>query len=458
LRARIQQEKFAADKQSLCKRLELPPEVGGAAEVFGQARLAFFGCGSNDSAIWDHPRGDSDKLGFYLDVDVRPESEIARLVWLFYRVPSPWQDDPMPSKDPTHNGALLYYALAQNDFAKIDPAALEKEAPGDYARTIILESVGVLRGRQRKYEGILEQLTRGDEDYSNILQKAPRRAFADWEKLRAEWKDELDRSDAFEKKLASPSHKVLKGCFEPLHKDAEKLIQTFKEGSYRDLVTRIGRDPVAVRLLSRLALCAGAEKIWGAGAFADLVKGSAGLRGPRSLAYQAILEAIVEAQKDRPRLVLSPQTFWYQSPRLVDLYGREFRLEDNAPDNVDGKLVRKGLVASVKKGGDGLQIVFKKQAVTWPEESCRDDVKHPKQINSSGRIEYWQICHATGKTLSQDDTPPPMTIAPELAAGVKPGAYVFGTGYIDARGTVVYVKKTGADKKLATFFGFTLQR
>jgi hypothetical protein len=250
----------------------------------------------------------------------------------------------------------------------------------------------------------------------------------------------------------------LKGCFAPLQKDAEKLVRSFKEDSYRDLVTRMGRDPIAVRLFSRLALCAGAERIWGAGAFADLVKHSPGLRGPRSLAYHAVLDAIVEAQKDRPRLLLSPAGFWYQGPRLVDLYAGEFRLEDSAPDNVDGKLVRKGLVASVNRASDGLQIVFKKQAVSWPEESCRDDVKHPKQIGSNGRIEYWQICHPTGKTLSQDDTPPPMTVAPELAAGVKPGAFVFGTGYLEPRGTVVYVKKPGADKKLLTFFGFSLQK
>ena len=462
LRARIQIKEFAAQHDALCKALEYSPELGGPALAMAKAQNKFFGCGRDKQELWLDPSGTDESIGFYLDVATPAESELMRLYWLFDIVGTPYTEHGLPSKDASENLKLLYYAVAQNDFAHIDMPAIEKLLSAEpynnlFARTVVMESVSVLKGRRRGFEQAVEKLTKGDEDYANILREAPKKALAQWEKATAQWKAEIARSDAFEKKLSSPSHKALKGCSVELQKDAEKLIKSFKLNTYQALVTKIAGDPVAVLLLSRLAVCDAADKVWGAsGALQDLVKHGRDLRGPRSLMYYAIVDAIADAQKDRPRLLLSLNGFWHHGPSLIGIYSREFDFSGSAPSDPE-KSYTKGVVAKVTKVADGLQITFKTQKITFPEQSCTDDTRHPLKVTSDGRIEYYRNCHNTGKMLSQDQTPQPITIAPALSAGVKPGAYIVGTDVANAgKGEVVYVKKSTNDKTIQTFFGFTL--
>ena len=470
LRARIQQTKFASEHDALCKGLEVGPEVGGETRANAEGAQRFFGCG-RELPLWLDKTDSKGAVGFYFDAAPHPDSEIMRLYWLFHFVQAPWATGhDLPSNDAGENRTLLYYAIAQNDFAHIDTNALDKmlSAPpyNDYARTIVMESLGMLKAEQQAYEAAIAKLAKGDKDYEHILHEVPKQAFADWDKKTAEWKTELDHSNAFEKKLSEPSRSVLKGCSVQLQKDVEKLIRSYKEKTYQGLISKIDSDPIASLLISRLALCDAADEIYGlSGALADLVKNGRDQRGPRSATYYALVEAIAIAHKDRPRLLLQDEGFTFQSvgdgtTSLIRLYEGSLKLTGNAPRDPEKNAIR-GVVKAVNKVPDGLQIVFKTDKLVYPEMACTDDTSHPLRVGDDGRIEYYRNCKNTGKMASQDNTPRPIVIPVAAAAGVKPGVtVVVGTSGQaksgDSLGYVVYVKKSAKDPKIDTFFGFTL--
>jgi hypothetical protein len=468
LRARVQMTKFEAQRTELCKALEVSPEVGGQAKTYAEAQRDLFACKNRGQTLWqDGSQMNTPGVGFYLDGDTQVD-EVMRVYWAFGYLGDPFAKS-FPATNAGDNMPLLYYAIAQNDLEHIDMAAIEKTlsaAPyNDYARTVMMETVGLLKSQQKAFEKIVDKMTKGDEDYTAILRTAPKKAIAQWDKVAEQWKAEIARSNAFEKLLSQPSRKVLKGCSVDLMKDGEKLVKSFKTNVYKDLVDKISADPVANVLLSRLALCYAADKVWGAsGALNDLVSHGRNVRGPRSLAYYAVVDAIAEARKDRPRLLLDLTNF-YQSGGVLggntNVDPKDFELTGHAPRE-DEKSGNQGVVGSTKKVEDGLQIVFKKVTLKWPDYDCRDDIRHPLKVNSDGKIEYYQNCKATGSVSTQDMTPNPIVISPLLAAGVKPGAFVrFVEVSAKAKNgnpfaVVAFTKNKSDDKKINSFFGFGL--
>ncbi|MDB4953249.1 MAG: hypothetical protein JWO36_818 [Myxococcales bacterium] len=468
LRARIQVGKFETQRTALCTSLEVNPEIGGEAKTYGEARRDFFGCNNSAQTLWqDRSQMNSGGVGFYLDGDTQTD-ELMRAYWLFGYVRSPFGKT-LPSTDAGENLSLLYYAIAQNDFAKLDSSVIDKmlsAAPyNDYARIVALETVSVLKAEQKAYEKAVEKMTKGDADYLEILRTAPKKGLAQWDKLAEQWKPEIERSNAFEKLLSQPSRKALKGCSVELFKDGEKLVKSFKTNIYKDLSEKLGADPVASLTLSRLALCYAADKVWGAsGALRDVVGHGREMRGPRSLAYYAVVDAVADAKKDRPRLLFDLSGFFQGGGALsgnTNFDSKDFDFNGHAPSEWE-QSGTKGVVASTKKVEDGLEIVFKKVTLKWPDYDCVDDIHHPLKVNSDGRIEYYQNCKATGKVSTQDATPNSIVISPLLAAGVKPGVFVqFAEVSTKAKNgdpfaVVVFTKAKADDKKINTFFGFGL--
>ena len=471
LRARIQKGKLSADRTALCKALEVSPELGGEGKAFAEASQRFFGCG-RELPVWLDRTGTRSDVGFYLDAQPRPASEVLRMYWLLHFVPAPWSDHELPSRDATENRVLLLYAIAQRDFAELDKGALEKLLAGapynEYARTVARESLAYLEAEHRTYEAAVDKLAKGDKDYTRVLRDVPKQAAADWDKLTAQWRPELERSSEFEKRLSEPSRSEVKGCSVQLKKDAQKLIKSYKDATYHGLVTKISGDPIANLLLGRLAVCDGVDEVYGiAGALGDLVKNGRGLRGPRTATYYALLEAVVAAHKDRPKLLLTAESFWFNgpgdaAPSLDGMYSDELKIRGSAPTDPERGRAS-GIVKAVNKVPEGLQIVFKTDRISFPHYDCSDDTSHPLRVNpATGHIEYYRNCQATGKMDSQDNTSAPIVIAASAANGVVPGVtLVCGTIGSNAKngnelGYVVFVKKSAKDPKLATFFGFDL--
>lgn len=455
IRARIQTEKMKRESAALCKALELGPEVGGQAKSYGEARRRFFGCSKDGEELWRNPQVPlDDDVAFWLDADSEFDSEIVRMYWLFGQTDRP-DLEKHGGNSAFDNRALLTYAVASVDFAKLDWKAIEKElaAPpysgNEYARAVASESFHMLRLHRKLFEEAIDKLAKQAAEYNTILREAPKKGFAQWEKVTAPWKAELARSLAFEKKLSNPSRKALQGCSKELMPDVQKLIKSYKKNEYGELVKALANDPIASLLLSRFAVCLAAEKVVGSGAFRDIVEQGRAFRGPRTMAYFAIVDALTEALEDRPKLVLSHSNFWFRGQRaLTDVYRSELTFTGNAPRNPKDTYA-KGFVKEVKKSGDGVTVVFKTQKFKYREYDCVP-TNRPIRIRADGGIEYEQNCRATGRMLSQDATPAPVTISPLLATGVKPGAYVVAHNNV-----IVYVAKKPDDTKLQTFFGFT---
>jgi hypothetical protein len=289
------------------------------------------------------------------------------------------------------------------------------------------------------------------------LRQTPKQARADWEKAAAKWKAELDRSNAFEKKLADASIAGAKGCSVALKKDADKLFKGLKATTYEEVIEKVTADPIANVLLRRLATCYAVDNIPGSGALRDLVQNGRDMRGPRSAGHFALLDALAAAKKDRPRLLLSMTNYWQEGSPTLEHDG-------SLSGALPGKYYEgeKGVVKAVKKVPEGLEIVFKTEKITFPEENCIDDTNHPSRIRMDGTIEYYQHCKATGKMLSQDNTPHPIVVPPIAADGVAPGVYVVPydaggqTKSGEAFGFVLFTKASAKDPKLKTFLGFTL--
>jgi hypothetical protein len=319
-----------------------------------------------------------------------------------------------------------------------------------YAKAIINESVATLKWRKKLYdEYTAAMLKQGGDDYAAILRDAPKKGFQDWQKVSASWKAELDRSRAFEKKLGNPSRKALAGCAAELTPDVAKLFKSYKKTDYNEVLNAVTGDPIAQLLLSRLAICYAYEKVGGSGVLKDLVEKGRDYRGPRSMAYYAILDAVSEAKNDRPNLLLATDGFSFDTWKLTSQYSRDFSFEGHVPWRPEDKN-DKGVVAQLKKTGDDLQVVFKKTKVSFPEYNCRSTRKITR-IRDDGTLEYEQDCRPTGKTVTEDTTPEPHTIAANQGAGITPGVYV-----VTSDKAVPFTKKNPNDKKILTFFGWAL--
>lgn len=467
LKARVQIETFKKQRDELCKELELSPEVSGSEKVFGESLRTFFACSTRDNQTLWQEMTYLENVGFYIDPLGDPPNEVVRLVYLYMTIDNPFtRDTPLPTKDPMDNASLLEFAVAQRDLQQLDQAALDKmlSAPpyNDYARVVANELVSRMKGMGKVYEAAIEKVTKGDADYAEILKKAPKKGYDEWDKVSKQWRAEIERSNAFEAKLGQPSRKVLKGCTAELRGDVGKVIKGYKSKDYKTIIGKASTDPIANLLMSRLAVCSAFEKVTGLpGVLADLVQKGRDLRGPRSMAYYAVVDALAEALKDRPKMIFSLSNFTWRSPSLHSLYSGEFDFSGSIPYDPEDTGA-KGVVASAGKVGEGVEIKFKHTSYTYPEANCVDDKFHPLKIESNGTISYAQLCKYTGKTITVNTTPRPIIVAPELATNVKPGAYAVGQEYGGRGkngtffGTVHYTKGSPSSKTIDTFYGFDL--
>jgi hypothetical protein len=188
-----------------------------------------------------------------------------------------------------------------------------------------------------------------------------------------------------------------------------------------------------------------------------------GVRGPRRLAYYAIVDALAEAKKDRPKMVLDLANFLPNGSILqghFDEPGADLSFNGHLPPL--GRGAAQGVVGAVVKVPEGEQVTFKKVIVRLPDVECVDDVHHPLRIADDGRIEYYRNCRSLGTFTNYDQTPSPIVISPLLDAGVKPGAFI---QYAPATGSasngnslavVALTKRSPDEKKILSFFGFSL--
>lgn len=443
--ARIREETWKAERQAYCESIELNGEITGGDRAFALMQRQVLGCENDNQPLWQVNRSPAN-VAYYLDPNTDPPSELIRVGYMIGATSD--FDDEKPD--------VVSYAAAQRDFAALDVAKLDAEMSKDaafnsYARTVLNETVSTLKQRQRLFEPAIEKLCK-DPDYADVLRKAPARGWERWEKTTSQWKPELARSNAFEKKMFGASLKVLKGCTAELRPDVQKLIKSYKLKDYRELRARIASDPLAMILMNRLSVCTAFEKVQGlSGVLKDLVQGGREFRGPRSMAFFEMQDAITEVKKDRLKFPLNMTAYGYNQAPVEPMSG-DFSTTGGIGYDIE-RAGPRGVVGSVTKGKDGVEVKFKHSSITYPEQTCRNDTSHPFKISADGTILYYQLCKYTGKMLTEDTTPSPITVSAQLAETVKPGVFVQAD---DAMHVIHFTKKSAKEKNIESFYGFDL--
>ena len=461
LAARLDEEKLNADKAKLCGELAVSDEVLGEERAFMMAKRVLFGCQGNP--MWtDSNQRLSDDLPFFLDVSAGEPDELVRLASVLDSV----RVLNGRSSDYFEKNLALGYVTGQLDYQalKLDAVLKLLDAPpykgNSWARTVGIESVGAAKMGVDGVEAEVKKRTGKDADWKELLVTAPQRGAADWRAAAAKWKAELARSSEFERKYFGPSKRAARDCLPGLRADFEKVAKTLKHDTAHDLRESLS-DPVASLLFQRLDLCIALDDDpnW-AGQLRAIGSDVRYARGPRVAAYWAAVEALGKIVADRERFpVKVADLYWYKNNVLYDAALSE-RSKNKKPVDPMGYVgdSGNGIVATVKKVGDAVEIAFVKQRHQEMGYSCTD-TNHLLAIRPDGTLQYRQNCKQSGLYWI-DNTPGGITVPSAWAVGIAPGRVVdFKTERGQApkrRGLPVTVYSDKSRKKLVNWMGLAL--
>jgi len=462
--ARLDDEKLKADKIKLCDGMDVSDEVLGEERAFITSKRVLFGCSkkgwADNQPMWaDSGQRLPDDLPFFLDVSAGDPDELVRLASVLQSVRV------VSNKESAYFEKQLAatYAMDQLDYQAVHLDAVSKllDAPpykgNSWARTIGMESVGVARAGIDAVEAEVGKRASKDPDWKELLVTAPQRGAADWRASAAKWKDALARSNDFERKYFGPSKRAARGCLDGLRGDFEKVAKNLKHDSAQELRESLS-DPVASLLYQRMVLCVSVDDDanW-AGQLRAIGADVRYARGPRVAAYWAAVEALGKILADRERFpVKLSDMFLFKDNVLYDAALKEAADSKNKKDPMgfvgdSGN----GVVATVKKSGDGVEVAFVKVRHQEMGYSCTD-TNHVLAIRPNGTLVYRQNCKQTG-LFWVDNTPGAITIPASWAVGVSPGRWL---EFKSERGTppkrralpvTVYTDKS--KKKLVNWMG-----
>jgi hypothetical protein len=452
---RLDKERLAADKAKLCDGMTLSDEQDGAEKSFFLAKKELL-C----SMMWNESGSNvPDDTVHFLETTDDPD-ELVRLAVVLQHASIALRNDNLNEMQ------LLQYVMDQYDYAKLSTEKITKildTAPykgNTYARAVLLESLGRAKKGIAIINGLVAKKS-SDADWKELLVTAPQRGIAKWEKDAAKWKAELDRSNAFETKFWGPSRKALKGCYAELKADFLKIAKMLNTGNAINLRDNLS-DPVAALLFSRLAACAAADDDKNhADRLLAMVPDMRYSRGPRTSGYWEAVSALSSILEDRAKFPVSANSFWFYANR--SLYDAATRMSSESKASTYDSMgfvgdSGEGVVKSVKKVADGLEVTFVTESHKVMGQSCVDTNKI-YGISSDGRIQYYQKCKDTG-WITVDDTPGAITVLSDWTDGIKKGVVLeFDAARGKPPGRVGLPKAVYADKdkkKLVNWYGLGL--
>jgi hypothetical protein len=445
--ARVHADTWEADHQKLCEGLPAPDrEARGEDVAFMKTRRALFGCPGNAKWI-DRADAPSELLAFADQSDV-PADELVRLARMLERA-----SEPLNSTNVDHR--IVGYAIDAFDYHGL-PSFTWKVlntppfAGNRYARVVVKETIGRTKLGIAAVEAEVKKRL-ADADWKELLVTAPQRRVEAYAAEAQTYAAQIQRSNAFEHKAFGVSKRAAAGCLPELRKDFVEVYKKLPHASAMEARESLS-DPVAALLFGRLLVCMGMD---GDEGLATKIRMALEpdvrrVRGVRTVAYFAALEALGKIRADRERFPIAPTDLQWAIGDLDLLH----ELMPNKTSSFDYE--GNGVVKSVNKVAGGLHVTF---VTAKHQEMSRSCVPTGRivQIRSDGTIQYYQSCHDTG-LITVNDTPEEITIPPLLADGVKPGVAiefaVTGGHKLErmAMPRVVYADKT--KKQVVSFFGF----
>ena len=399
LRARATGDAFVAQSDALCATDD---KSAGAVQILA-------GCEGNTPA----------NLFFVIERRGGYKTELARLVWLRQVLP--------PGTTPADVAA---YAVIQPE-TNIEQSKLFGElasgplAKNEAARIVVMETFASFRWHKKSLDAALAK--------NPALAESAKNAFAEWDKLVAERKGQLAKVAAFEAKLAQ-STTAAAGCANDFVGVVEQMLSSYGTRDPVQLRANIAADPLAVLVLSRVAICHAIDKVPDAGLLVDLAKTARPIAGPRSFVSYAVKST-------------NPLGLYSFLPTVQDVDISGGMIDENRADYVK----RRGVVGTVTKTKDGVHVEFKKTSITEADVRCRETNK-VERVDGSGNLIYRQDCRETGKKLKVDTTPSPIDIHAHFATAIKPGVFIL----VDVSGAVPFVKSKADDKNILAFYGYAL--
>jgi hypothetical protein len=449
LAARVNKEAWDSDHQKLCDALTIPDEVLGEEIAFMKTRRILFGCPGN--AQWaeynSHP---PDDLVAYLDQSAVEPDELLRLSLVLSR-------SSVSSEKERMDQSMVAYPIDSYDFRALSAEKAMKalEAPpykGNlYARIIVKESLGIALWAIAQFDKEVKKRS-SDPDWKELLLGSAQRAIAAYTSAALKYKDEIARSNEFERKVFGPSKRAVAGCEPQLRKDFLTVYRKLEHTTANQAKESLS-DPIAGLLYGRLLACMALDGEGSAAAHiqASLAHDVRYSRGPRTAAYYAALETVGKIRSDRERFPVKPEDLnWtFRKSHAFD----DFRYGQHATESyiIDGH----GVVKTATKTARGLYITFATETHQEMTYSCVNTGRIV-QIRDDGSVQYYQSCHETG-WVTVNDTAEDITIPNHYTDGIVPGRSILFT----ATGThkdrkafpnLVYADKS--KKKLISYYGF----
>ncbi len=445
IRARMDKDAWDKGQQETCAAQGVTREASEDDRAFAAARQRFFGCNYDKIPQWRE--NNTDTIRGYLEFAGLPTDPILHVYEVrqcLHDFDGTWQPD--------YND-LFRWIVCSPVAARLDKAAFDRHVAGaklnTYGRTIARESFAAAKMLHARYASIAKDLIAREAALKTILDAAET-AWVKWEKLAAEHKASVDAALAYHKLFFGPSKSARKGCFENLRKLWAPMIAKAKPADLkaaRELINGAVYD----LLTTELMLCGGAD---GQSLFGNLLLKERGysrhVRGPRTAAYFAALDAVSDVLADREKFPMRPNAYlgYNDDPISAALsYARE---KDNFGSDAES------VIDKLQTTGDDVKITFIKVKIMVDELSCKQ-TNRIAYINASGIVEYQSDCRPVGKkevTLQEE----PIIIPAWAAGGLKKGNlasfYINGP---ERRGFPVAVWADKEKKALVNYLGVELK-
>jgi hypothetical protein len=426
---RVNEDKFNADGDKLCKDIKVDDEVGGEEKQFKLAELALLGCrfGHTDSPLWlGNNTGVDNDLFPFLDLSETEPSELVRLANILTSQKYIFNEDKS-----SFDHALVSYAVMQIDLKAISDAGLTKAlstapfANNTYARAVGIESEAMARLAAANIQKEVDARAAKDPDWKTLLVTAPQAGIKSWTDSSAKYKDQIAHSNAFEHKWYGPSKKAYAGCWKQLHDDFLTVLKDQKHATENEVKDSL-QTPIVGLLFGRLVACASSDKDF---AYVEaLYKVGADVRpsrGARAAAYYAAVEAFGPIKADREKFGVEKQDLSAVLRLENDLVTGGYRAKTESKYDQMGWVgdEGEGTVSSTKKIKQGLEVTFVQTKQQFMGRDCKE-TNRIIQFRTDGSPVYYQNCHDTGLYWA-NTTPPPIVLPdPEWEVGVKPGAVI----------------------------------
>jgi len=242
--------------------------------------------------------------------------------------------------------------------------------------------------------------------------KVPDKAYVLALRANSEGAEDLKAVRAFEARFAKSSRPQIAGCYVELRQRLMALLGRKKVKTY-DKARSEMVGPIGYQISRALEACArkdGQEEM--ALAVAEFTAKADSFRGPRTMVYWFLRDALEKMEGDKPTTV---ENLSRLRPAIPNPLGRPVT-------PVSSQSTVEGVIKSVKKKSGGVLVQFKTVVDKTEDRECWD-TKKVHSINDNGTVVYHKKC-GPWKKVTERSTEDPAFIAAENAAGLEPGRKV----------------------------------